>query len=335
MSRTRAATLLFIVCLAAASARLAAESLRGPLEHELVVTPTASASVSGIGIESIVLISLGGDPRFLDAIDIELTAPRAISEFPGALSLHLLAPVDVQERAGVADVVGAEILRRPVTRPGTSFYQAVLRDDARVDASPMVTSLGSVPARSFPLALSIVPQMKGLSETLEASEFSLLVRPVTRDSGAIVVRYVREDGSMFDPEGARAPDFSVILDDAPTSVRGEYLVSPGLHRIRLQSERYQDQEITVGVDRGTSVTVDLPLELSLARISYTAPRGSVVYINGRELDAARGDFTVPPGEHTIVLVLGDFTVTRRFTVVEDRDYSISVALDVTVKEEAK
>jgi hypothetical protein len=218
-------------------------------------------------------------------------------------------------------------------RGGKSFYQVVLREDASPDASPVVARVeGVVSPDSFPLVVSIVPQMKGLSAVLQEAEFVIAVRPVTRNIGAIDVRYAREDGTIYDADSSRAPDFELYIDGEQVAIRNEYLLEPGLHRIELRSERFQNREVTVGVDRGRATALDLPLELSLATVNYTAPRGSTVYVNGRVLDSATGDFTVPPGEHTIVVVIGDYTVTRRIEVQEKRTYSVSVTLDIDVEE---
>ncbi len=315
------------------SSFVSAESLRGPLHETLVVTPTEAVEAGGIEIETIVPVSLGGDPRFLDAIDIEVAAPPAVGDQAGALRFSILGPVNVGERSGIADVVGEELLFRPLMRGGKSFYQIVLREDASPDASPVVARAERVvPPSSFPIVISIVPQMKGLSPAVQNAEFAVAVRPVTRNIGAIDLRYTREDGTIYDADSSRAPDFELSIDGEQVAIRNEYLLEPGLHRIELRSERFQNREVTVGVDRGRTTAVDLPLELSLATVNYTAPRGSTVYVNGRVLDSVAGDFTVPPGEHTIVVVIGDYTVTRRIQVEEQRTYSVSVTLDIDVEE---
>lgn len=321
-----------VIALLLVALALPAQSLRGPLT-EVVVTPTDAAEATALGLESIVLVRIDGDPRFLDAIDIEIDAPRAVADVPGAVQLIALAPVRVQLQSGIADVVGEELLQRPFQRAGKSFYQVVIADDTSPDASPIVTRIGDVvPTTAFPLVLSFVSRMKVLTDALNAAEFTVSVRPVTRNIGAAAIRYVREDGTTYDATSARAPEFRLEIDDLPADIANEYLLAPGLHRLKLISDRYQDQEVTVGIEQGRKVELDLPLTLALATVNYTAPRGSSVYVDGRALDGARGDFTVPPGEHTIVVVLGDYTVTRRFVAEEQRTYTISVTMGIVVEE---
>ena len=326
----RLGVLIAILCLAQA---VPGESFRGPLSDLLTVTPIEAVERTGIGLETIVLVELGGDPRFLDAIDIELTAPPVVGDHAGALTITILGRVNIQDRSGVADVVGEHLLSQPLIRGGKSFYQVVLREDAAPDASPTVARIGGiVDPDSFPLAISIIARMKGLSQAMQNAEFGIAIRPVTRYIGAISVRYLLEDGTEFDVDSALAPGFELQIDGRRVEVESEYLLEPGLHRIRLRSERYEDQETTVGVDRGRTAMVSLPLNLALASVNYSAPRGSTVYVNGALLESASGDFTVPPGEHTIVVVLGDYSITRRFSVEERRVYSISVTMDISVEE---
>ncbi len=328
MGRITVAAALFLL-----SSTAFAETLRGPLAAELIVTPIESVSARGVGLEDIVLITIDGDARFMDAIDIELTSPPAVADHPGALTLSVVGPLSMETRADVASVVGEELLRQPLVRGGKTFYQVVLREDAGADALPAVTRVERVVSpQTFPLALTIIPRMKGQSEAVQSAQFTVTARPVIRDIGAIEIRYVHEDGSVFDPDAPLAPDFALTIDDEPVEVDSEYLVTPGLHRIRLRSERFQDQDVTVGVDRGRSVTVDVPLRLALATVHYSVPRNASVYVNGQLREGSSGDFTVPPGEHTIVVVMGDYTVTRRFRVEERQTYSVSVTLDIVIEE---
>ena len=138
--------------------------------------------------------------------------------------------------------------------------------------------------------------------------------------------------SEFQTESHLAPEFHLQIDGIPVQIQPEYLLEPGLHRVSLTSDRYQDQDLTIGIEQARTATLRIPLLPALATVSYTAPRGSRVYVDGRALEGETGDFTAPPGEHTIVVVVGDYTVTRRFSVEEGREYNLSVTMDVAIEE---
>lgn len=309
------------------------ETLRGPIVAELAVQPHGGAQTASFTIDGIVTVALDGDPRLLDAIEIELTAPVVAGELGGALALSIVAGTDRRSEGNVAQITGMPILLKPILRAGKAYFLVPLQASARGESSAAVTVVDTVvsPAE-LPLAFSVVPLMKGLSEEIARAAFSLLVRPVTRNLALLRVRYEYEDGTFYDPDSLLAPDFKVAIDGLEVQVSAEYLLAPGLHPVRLVSTKYEDRDTTIGLDPGQTADLVVPLLLSVATVTYTAPRGSRVYVDGVSLAAASGDFTVAPGEHTMVVVVGDYTVTRRFVVEERKSYAISLTMDIVLEE---
>ncbi|MEE8440652.1 MAG: hypothetical protein V3S41_02940 [Spirochaetia bacterium] len=312
---------------------IAAETVRGPVVDTLEVDPTAGPLSSEIGLDEIILAGTTGDLRFFDALEIEITIPAAVAEFPGAFTLLLLTTGSFSERAGVAEINGAVVLSQPLTRAGKLTVQIPLHPEAEVNASAAVTVLDHLLSpEDLPLAITVRSLMKGLPPELAAATFPVTVRPVARRIGSVQVSFIYEDGSEFQSESLLAPEFDLEIDGVPVQIEPEYLLEPGLHRLSLTSTRYQDQNLTFGIEQARNTRVDVPLLSVLATVSYTAPRGSRVYVDGQALEGETGDFTALPGEHTIVVVVGDYTVTRRFSVEEGRVYNLSVIMDVAIEE---
>ncbi len=312
---------------------LAAEAVRGPVVDTLEVDPAGRPLTAEFGLDEIIMAGTTGDSRFFDALEIEVTIPPSVTEFPGALSLLVLTTGSISERAGISEVNGAMLLSQPLTRTGKLTIQIPLHPEAEVNASAAVTVLDHLLSpNDLPLAMTVVSLMKGLPPQIAAEKISVVVRPVARRIGSVRVLFILEDGSEFQTESHLAPEFDLRIDDAPVQIESEYLLEPGLHRLSLTSERYQDQNLTFGIEQAQSARLRVPLLPALATVSYTAPRGSRVYVDGRALESETGDFTARPGEHTIVVVVGDYTVTRRFSVVEGREYNLSVTMDVAIEE---
>jgi len=322
-----------ITILAMLAIPILAESVRGPIVDTLEVEPAGDPLSAEFGLDEILLAGTTGDSRFFDAMEIEISLPASVTDFPGALSLLVLTTGDIAERAGVAEVNGAVVLSQPLTRTGKLTLQIPLHPDAEASASAAITVLDQVlSAEDLPLALTVQSLMKGLPPEIAAARFSAVVRPVARRIGSVQVAFMLEDGSEFQTESLLAPEFRLQIDGVPVQIQPEYLLEPGLHRISLTSDRYQDQDLTVGIEPARSASLRIPLLPALATVTYTAPRGSRVYVDGRLLEGETGDFTAPPGEHTIVVVVGDYTVTRRFSVEEGREYNLSVTMDVAIEE---
>lgn len=310
-----------------------AENVRGPIADTLDVDPAGQPLSSEFGLDEIILAGTTGDSRFFDAVEIEVTIPASVTEFPGALSLLLLTTGSLSEQAGVAEVNGAVILSQPLTRAGKLTIQIPLHPEAEVNASAAVTVLDHLlSADDLPLAMTVLSLMKGLPSEIAATRFPVVVRPVARRMGSVQVLFILEDDSEFQIDSYLAPEFTLEIDGIPVQIEPEYLLEPGLHRLSLTSDRYQDQNLTIGIEQARSIRLNVPLLPALATVNYTAPRGSRVYIDGRALEGEIGDFTAPPGEHTIVVVVGDYTVTRRFSVEEGREYNLSVDMDVAIEE---
>lgn len=310
---------------------LTAETLRGP-RVELLVDAGSGAQTVILGVESLLVISLGDDARFIAALELELVSPAPVGDLAGAVHLTMLAPINETDRSGIAEAVGDVLIGQPLVRSGRTFYQIRVSNQAPSAGSAAITQPNRiVAADQFPLALSVVPRMKGLSPALRDADFEVTVRPVLLNIGSLRVTYQLEDGTSIS-DTLRAPGFTLAINGADVTVADEYLLPPGLHRVVLSSRQYIDHHVTVGVEQGRETRLTIPLQAALARVAYTAPRDAQVYLNGAPLDGARGDFTVPPGEHTIVVLVGDYSITRRFRVDEGRRYSMSVLIDIAVEE---
>jgi hypothetical protein len=328
---TRQATLLLTI-LTLLPLSISAESIRGPVAGSIEVSAVGNTEEIIFGMEELVIIDIADDLRFLDAIEIELTSPPAVAQVAGAVSLLLIAHAETSDGDGVIDVVGEELIQRPIRQAGKSFYQILLQSGANPDRSAATVRVSDIiDSTSLPIVLSVVTRMKGLAPDLYNSDFRVSVSPVTRDIGALQLEYLLEDGSELAP-GLQSPGFSLRINGNRVDVSSEYLLPPGLHRIALQSDRYDDFEVTVGVERGRETLVRVPLTISLATVAYTAPREAVLYVNGELLPGSSGDFTVEPGEHTITMVMDDYTVTRRFVVEERKTYSLSLSMNIVIEE---
>lgn len=310
-----------------------AETIRGPVVATVEVDP-AGPMVSGeLGLNEIVLAAPAGDLRFLDALDVEITVPSESVEIPGALSLMITTTGTLTERAGVAEINGTVALSAPLTRAGRVRVHIPLRSGVAPETPAVAIPLDPLAGPDdLPIAITVVSQMKGTPPAIANARFPITVRPVPRDIGALVVSFPLEDGTEFQTDSYRAPEFRLAIDGSLVTVQSEYLLAPGIHRITLESDIYQDQSLTVGVEQARSANLSVPLLRALAGVTYTAPRGARVYVDGAALAAETGDFTAPPGEHTIVVVVGDYTVTKRFSVEEGREYRIAVTMDIAVEE---
>ena len=64
-----------------------------------------------------------------------------------------------------------------------------------------------------------------------------------------------------------------------------------------------------------------------------APESATIYLDGqRYIPSVHKAIEVVAGEHVVLIQLGDYAISRRFTVENGKGYTISLLLDIIVEE---
>lgn len=324
---------IVFAALLAVAAVLSAETLRGPLRSQLVVTSDPRSLVRAtVYPNDLITVEVEGEVALLDAIEVEIQLPRELLDLQGALALRVVDPRTAAEEDSVAEFNGDELYAEAIIGTGRAFVLIPLDAQSNLAPGPATTLAEIRQIGAYPLALAIQPVLKGLPDSAYELEFGLTVRPVVKDLGITEVDFCTEDGHSIAAPTAAASGVAVYVDGARIELGQELLLPPGLHRAALASPLHNDHEVTFAVERGRRTTVEIPLVPAQATIRFDAPRGSVVYIDGRRMAGENGDFTIDPGEHTMTVALGDYTVSRRFVVESRREYNLSISLDIVVTE---
>ncbi len=164
------------------------------------------------------------------------------------------------------------------------------------------------------------------------AEFRIFVRPITGNKGGAHI--VVTDAETGKPIVWTAPDslVAVTLNGEPLSYQNDqYVLDPGLYRIEIDSTAYNSETRTFEVDKGRTTEVAVPLDRPSAFARIDAPRGAAVFVDGTQVTSFER-VRLSPGEHTVLYRLGDYTVSRRFTAVQKKDYEISLFLDIMINE---
>lgn len=316
---------------------LFAEVIQGPVTHRLELDLAAGApSTIELGLEEIALIQPIGDSRFLNGIEVEVAIPADAREFPGSLALLVLRNTSESEATNTARrLEGDRVILQPFPS-GSRFFTALptsveheFRSSATLEVAQSITSFDHMP-----FAVSIQPVMKGISRRAAAARVRLTIRPVTRNEGGLALEFQDFDGNTIEYDDERLSASEVRLDGEQLDLSAFPVVrTPGLHRISFRGEMWKDQSFTVGIERGSITTASIRLEPALAKLFLSAPEGTEVFINGRDLSGINDVIDLLPGEHTVLFRIGDHTVTRRIRVEPSREYRVSLSLDILINED--
>ena len=78
--------------------------------------------------------------------------------------------------------------------------------------------------------------------------------------------------------------------------------------------------------------MQVPVIEAPARVRIDAPSGATVFIDG-QLFTSLGEYVeLPPGSHTVMFTVSEYTVSRSIQVEPRQEYVVSLSLDVNVQQ---
>jgi len=311
-----------------------AESLRGPVVSMVELDVSKAPEVSfELGLEDIASVSLTGDLRFLQGVQLEVQVPDTARGFPGSFGLYLYKNVTPTPTSGLGTYSAARAFFDIVPSGNRFFVTIPLRTDhtLRQTADSYLVK-PPIDSEDFPLLVTIYPVMKGLSRSATNSRFNITAKPLLVDRGALRLRITDPQGVEIQKASGALREFTVLLDGSTIEYGDEdFILTPGLHKLVLESPRYENQSMTFGVERGKVTNVALELTEPVSTVKIDAPEGTQLFVDGARVE--KSPLQLPPGEHTLLFKLGDYTISRRLTVEAKKNYKISLSLNILINED--
>lgn len=317
---------------------VSAETIRGPLVGVIELQESgaggadADAREQDFRPEDVVGLDLTDSLRFLEGIQVELSIPRAVREVPGGLGLYIYAAPTASLEAGGMSREGRQLFFLPLPARSRVLVQVPFAEDHDFRRTADVYVAAAAGESALPLVLQVVPVMKGIPGRAATSQFSVTAQPLIRNIGAVRPFLIHPDGQII--TDLDEYDLTLTLDGEPVeSLDEEITVLPGLHRISLEAAEFENETLTFGVERGRVRELRLELQRPRSSIQVDAPETAELFVNGERIGEGAGNLTLPPGEHTVLFRIGDYTVSRKLTIEPKQDYEISLSLDILIDED--
>ena len=318
----------FLILLCILCVHLEAEPLRVFIagEAEVSLDQQEGTTVS-LSYTDTALILLKGDLRFFRGIQLDLSAPPGFLAHRGSLGSILYADLDRIPQAGVADIDASQLSFEPLPDKILNTWQIPLRSSHGLRSSPYVTiPTGVIPPSSFPMLFRLLPVIKGISEELEKMVFSLQVRPILGDEGAVRIRFSY-------PEQLRGRPLTVLIDDEVIEQYDEeLLLKEGEHHLLVLSEDYRNQSRLFWVERAKILNLVVELQDTTPMLKFEYPEGARIFIDSREISDPRIPYPVEPGIHEIRFQMSNYSVVRPITVIKGRTYRVALSVDLNITE---
>lgn len=307
---------------------LYAESFRTIVESAVVVThDNVAGSSVPVGINSSALIRLGEEQRFFRGIELEITAPQAWLPYRGALVMAVYSSLNRQPAAGIADLEGTRIAFEALPGKLQTIYQIPLKSSHGLRTTPYVTIPAAItqPA-AFPILFRLMPVAKGINDELESMIFTLTVRPILSDEGAVKLtpRY---------PPQLRGRPFNILIDDVLIeNLAEQHLLKEGEHHLVVLSDDYRNESRLFLVERAKVLDLTVDLQDPTPLIVFEAPENAQILLNNVLIQKNQEPIAVEPGQHEVIFRIGDYTIAKTLNILKGKTYRVAMTVDFAIHE---
>lgn len=315
-------------------AAVSGEEFRGNPRALVQVGPEDKGGIAAtLGLGDVLFVSRVDPYNFLEGVEIEVRPPAAAvrEAYSVAVTIHHARNAFPGEGA---TIISGDLLLEEQLQPVNRFFyrvpvEAGIAFHRQADTRVLQTAVALTDER--PLTIGFWPRMKGLPSAVQRGEFMVTVRPVLAGRGGARVQLLQEKSGM--PISLTEGETALLIDGDPVARAEEiHFLQAGLHRIRIESDRYLPAEATFAVEPGEITAVRMELQQLTTEVRISLPKEVELYVNGNPLEHENGSTELPVGEHLVVLQLGGYTVQRTITLEAGRTYELGLDLDVFLQE---
>ncbi len=328
--KVRIILLCLILCAAWVSGSLYADTVRGNLTAS-VLPGDDSASFRLFDLVEISPV----ESTIARSVEMIITVPRSFLRYRDSFSISVYGDLTSPLGKGMQQASGKLILQKLLPPSGRILLRLPLTD-ARSEGGPGVLSPGrKVDASSFPIVIQIVPIMKGLPSELMNADIMLETKLLLEDAGFLDIDLqMPDDFGMSGEESLQ--DAEVLLDDLPADpamLISRQKLKSGLHSVKISIPGFGTEILTFSIHRGEVTSLAIAPKPLESRYTIQAPEGTVVFLNGKQLDSKEIDGgTLPPGEHVVLFRIGDYQLSRKINVSGGKNYNIELFFDIIVED---
>lgn len=319
-------TVPLALCSLLLASQLPADGLRSAVAATVTLEATRPETTVVLHYNEAIGVYLPADQLFIKGVEFELRIPSAVKGSESSIQWTLYSDVSPgpspEQVEFDATAVAMQVLPSRVSL--ILKVPVVDRHDLRSDAFATVIPK-IIKADGFPVLFKLSAIGKGFPPSVERAEFRLIVRPIIGDEGGIRLNPVF-------PEGGDKAVVSVFLDDKRVEDSSGIIVArKGLRLLRVSAPGYREEVLSLDISAGRVSPVTVSLTPDVPRVSFQAPVGTIITLDGQALGPDQmTSLAVEPGEHTVTCRIGDYTMTRKFTALRGKVYTIALTVDLTI-----
>ncbi|MCK5153369.1 MAG: PEGA domain-containing protein [Spirochaetales bacterium] len=259
---------------------------------------------------------------FIEGIELTLNIPDELARYRDSFMLNIYYKLSSLPDESLKSYRGSLLLSKIIPVSKKMFISIPMTLSGNTDLIPGSVVTKQLNKIDFPLILSISPVMKGIPNSVLSSVFSLDIIPVLSSQGILELNITGSENKH-----------TIILDGKQLSHKEEYILEEGIHQLVIKSDNFEEISQSFVITRGSRTTLNLVLKQLLPTVIFEAPLGSEIILDGEKITSTSNRaFEISPGEHVVRIKLGDYSLSKKFTIVAEKKYKISLFLDILIHE---
>ncbi len=310
------------------------EDIMGSISREVQIRTVQDIEYDfELKIDELAVIYIDDDVQFLKSINIELNISDTMKNYADGFIICIYKNISPEPHVNGRGFTGTRIFMSSLPYMNRSFITIPIGSneyDSNELTSGVLGVTEHIEVYHFPIIVQIQPVMKGLPEFLFNDLALFTFKPELERKGILNL-------NVNKPDGYEDSEITVLLDEEQVNLASFPIVlRSGIHSIKILSDVFSEENISVAITPGNTENVEVNLEKSISTLTFNIEplEGASIFLDGEKIDVYQGQrIVLTTGEHTIRFKLGNYNVSKRFTTVLGSNYEISLFFDMDIKED--
>ena len=317
------------------------DDIRGQIKGITIIDPVSHGPIEEIILssENIFAIRLTNEEQRPVRIQLEIRLSDTLRNNPNTFALFFYNNVTPTPAMNISNYTGSLVKYIVLQRRGTHFIDLYLRHQP--SRNEIIPGTDVITPRDFknsfsPIVIAMLPVMKGIPEHLLRESISVKVTPFYPDRGNLSIDVFERSNSPLNNNNPRKiTDYRLFVDnrliDNTSGIQENLILPIGIRRIRIEKDGYIPFEESFLVKNNEKNTLVAHLTRESPHVVIQAPPEAQIFINGVQ-HRQREFSNLGVGEHTFLLRLGEYSISRRINLEKGKRYLIDILLELDITE---